>query len=560
MHVRELPPTTLTLAITPSALEPAVAKPQKPVFLISPMSAPSRMIRPLQPPSKVHFIPVEILSEIFLLAVQGQVRDQWKLMLVCWRWYDTMLSTPGMHSEVRIHNSTQKEDVQAAMRGRRWLLNIVIKISTESIRPEFNADVFHACFMAAAQEASRWRIIHLYSLPPPDVCHSVQILQPLEHLEYFGVHDGCDVVGFFELLMTAITTTATPHLREMYLGNSGAVLYLVRPSCVHVFHSLRKLRIWLPKRMERPVDILPHLQRLETFAARHLFLPIYPPDVHLPLIQTLSQLSLKSVSIQWMAGHVFPALEYCSIRFPPHVDTTALQPVSMPSCTGFKYKSNDLGPLRYFHHTRLDSMTVKCRQWSVWRGNSQLISLGHLVIANAQSLTRLHVHIRCSESLMTELLRLVPALEELELELASPHALSEKFFQQFVATEPSASTPYSTIGLPRLQLLDLSYERWLRWPERKTLIPVFGDIVASRQERLSWFRFTCPKDFYWTVHGPVERFCEIPSDSSVAIGISSPHGIVRISSPSVQIGWFQVMISALRRQNIFICTLTQFSH
>jgi hypothetical protein len=52
---------------------------------------------------------MEILSEIFLLAVQS-IATQKNLMLVSWRWYATMLFTPGMLSVVRICNSTQKED------------------------------------------------------------------------------------------------------------------------------------------------------------------------------------------------------------------------------------------------------------------------------------------------------------------------------------------------------------------------------------------------------------------------------------------------------------------
>jgi hypothetical protein len=108
---------------------------------------------PLQPLSKVHLVLVEILSEIFLLVVLSEAEDQKNLVLVCQWWYATVLSTPGMRSAVWIRDSTQKEHVQAAMQGRR-LLHLSIDISTESIRTEFNTDDFHACLMAAAQEAS----------------------------------------------------------------------------------------------------------------------------------------------------------------------------------------------------------------------------------------------------------------------------------------------------------------------------------------------------------------------------------------------------------------------
>jgi hypothetical protein len=323
----------------------------------------------------------------------------------------------------------------------------------------------------------------------------------LGHLESFRLDKGYNLGNLFEPLMTAITTTAT-HLTDMKLGDLDTILYLVQPTCVHIFHSIRVLEIWLPKIMEGPVEILPHLQRLEVFKAKHLFLPIYPPGVHLPLIQTLYSLFLKSVSVQWMAGQVFPALQCCFIRSPHHINTIALQPVSMPHCTLFDYDSNDLGPSRYFDLAPLHCLNVTSGQWSVWRGNFQFMSfLKPIVMANAQSLTELHVHVQCSESLLTGMLKLVTALKRLGLGLISPHALSEKFYQQFVATESSASSSCEVIWLPRLTDLDLSYKRCLRELERKTLIPVFSDIVESHQERSFSLFLNCHEGEEWVVQG-----------------------------------------------------------
>ena len=99
--------------------------------------------------------------------------------------------------------------------------------------------------------------------------------------------------------------------------------------------------------MQNPVDILPHLHKLETFEAHHLFLPIYSPGIDLPMIQTFHVLRLKSVSVQWMANQIFPALEECSIIFPQHAED--IQAVHMPSCSILKYDSNNLGALEYFN-------------------------------------------------------------------------------------------------------------------------------------------------------------------------------------------------------------------
>src|SRR5258706_9435655 len=59
---------------------------------------------------KVYFLPVEIFSEIFLLVSKfpGDKRWNWRvLMLVCRRWHAIILSTPGLHSQLRIRRASQ---------------------------------------------------------------------------------------------------------------------------------------------------------------------------------------------------------------------------------------------------------------------------------------------------------------------------------------------------------------------------------------------------------------------------------------------------------------------
>jgi len=385
-------------------------------------------IRLWLPTCKVHLIPVEILTEIFLLTERRWASDSMNLMLVCWRWHDIILSIPGFTSRLHIRRSTKVEAVQAFIQGRSSRLAVVVGLNDEAHGRDFNADEFHASFTAAIQAASRWRTLSLHSFPLPGEYKAFQIVQPLTSLVSFRLDRGCDLGSFLGPLMTAIIKTARPHLRNLHLCDLSAVLYLVQPARMRIFRHLRTLVISLNKRMESPADILPSLQGLNTLEARHLHLPIYPPDASLPLIQTLRDLRLKSVSVQWMAGKVFPALQRCSITFPHNIDTICLQPVTMPACTSLEYDSNDLDPLRYFHHLPLDVLRVTSGQWNVSRGNYQLVAMCPKVVASAQSLTWLHLYVQCSEQLLAYMLSLVPALEQLILGLASPHALSEAFF------------------------------------------------------------------------------------------------------------------------------------
>jgi len=496
------------------------------------------------PRHKAHLIPVEIFSEIFLYTVQDDPHSQTNLMLVCRYWRDIMLSTPGIHSQLRIYGWTKKKEVERF--GSRWLLDVTVDTQRADTRryysnkSYFNPVEFHACFMAATGGASRWRSLALLSLPPPGEYKDLQIMHPLQHLESFKLAASCDLGNFLEPLLTTITTTVTPtRLTVMEVFHPDAALHLVQPAHFQFLSSLTTLRLNCG-RMQDPVDILPSLNKLETFEAHHLRLPIYSPGVDLPLTQILRVLHLKSVSVQWIAGRIFPALEECTIIYPHHADT--IQSVYMPSCSILRYDSNNLGALEHFHCSRLGELVIKCGQWRKWRGDLQLAA-SHPIFA-AQSLTCLHLEIKCSGWLLAYILGLTPALEELSMRLYSPNALSSAFFRAFAAggRNISAKPPGETI-VPlcrQLRKLHLHYKRWSRGTERNGLIPTFGAIVASHRAKEQTFSFQLnfgegPELQEWIVHEPVERFdhkCKRVR-GRIFIGVSSPRGIVPLSRASV---------------------------
>jgi hypothetical protein len=467
------------------------------------------------------------------------------LMLVCRRWHAVILSTPGIHSQLTIRRATQEETVQAFIQGRKSRLNVTIDLNDEKEGSDFNAEGFLACFMAAAQVAPRWSSLDLISPPPHGEYKHLQILQPLERLRSISVT--CSFGKFLESILTTISGNSPPNLATVILADPVAVLYLVQPAWLHITHSLTTLKVLLSKRMDDSVDILPHLHRLETFEARRLCLPFYPPDASLPLTHTLHFLYLKSVSVQWMDGHTFPALMRCEIKFPHHAETIqALQPVTMPSCSNFIYHSNNLHPLTQFHLPALGGLEVKSGQWNNWRGNPQLATLCPVVAARAQSLTYLKLSVDCSEQLLLYMLSLVPALQELGLELARPNALSVTFFHGLIVREPNAGGPSKMVVppsrtiaslCPLLESLRLHYRKWLRGPDKKALVLAFGDVVASRQpETESSFSLELSfdgefKDPIWTIGKPGKKYHALVP--SIIIGISTPHVMVPIST------WFR---------------------
>ena len=463
-------------------------------------------------------------------------------MLVCRHWHAIILATPGLHSQLTIRRATRKEIVQAFIRGRKTRLSVIVDITDDADGSDFNAENFRACFMAAIQAASRWSSLNLISPPHHGEYTELQIPQPLTHLESLLA---CGFGEFLEQLMAAIGKDAFPNLTEMGLTGPATVLWLVQPVCLHICHSLNILKIQLFKRMDSPANILPHLHRLETLEACRLCLPFYSPDSPLPLIHTLRFLYLKSVSVQWMAGHVFPALEKCRIIFPHHADTIhAFQPVTMPSCSFLLYNSNDLHPLTQFRLPSLEALDVKNAQWNVWRGNLQLADLCHVVSARPQCLTVLRLDVRCSERLLVSLLELAPALAELWLGLVHPNALSKTFFQAFIVRELHAVGVSKMFGqpsqmvaplCPSLTLLHLHYKRWMRGPDKKDLVIALGDIVGSRQLvtessfslRLSFDEV--PEESYWTIGKPVSKIRNV-TYGDLILGISTLHAIIPMST------------------------------
>ena len=485
----------------------------------------------------VHLLPAEILSIIFLLVADNEYAgSQMPLMLVCRHWYAIVRSTPGITSILWIRKSTTMEMVRAAIQGTRWLLNVLIEMDGESIGQGFSVDTFDACFMYATEVTSRCKFLSIDSFPPPGECKALQILPPLKNLESSYLSQRCDIGSIFEVLITTIATTATPRLTRVTLRDLHAVLYLVQPDCLHIFCSLTELTIWLSKRMESPANILPHLQRLEIFHAKRLYLPIYPPDAPLPLIQTLRSLSLRSVSVQWMAGKVFPVLRQCSITFPPKVDTIYFQPITMSACISLTCRSNDFDHLQYFRVLPLAELNATSEQWNVTRGNFQLMAICHMIVHHEQSLTRLELQVRCSGRLLIHGLSLLPNLEVLQLGLASPCALNETFFQAFIATCSIADSPCGVSGVPNLPLclnlakLNVKYKRWLRGPERTALLQVFGDIESSRRSEKPFKLYMLFDDIKetWRVSGNIESIHEI-AYSGVVVGISSLHGIIPLT-------------------------------
>ena len=431
-------------------------------------------------------IPPEILSEIFLLVMHADRNASGviSLMLVCRHWHGVTLFTMGS-MRLKLQDSTLSSEVQELIgRDEELLLDVWINVSDQAYRPSGLGD-FRQAFSIVANTAERWKSLILSSLPGDT---DMAVLQPLQRLEAFTVTRECPIGDFFVPLLTAIGSTTTDRFKTMELSSYDSMLHLA-PSVLYTrcFRHIKNLKIRV-ERMESPADILPFLERLESFEAHRLHLPSYASDIDLPLCQTLTQLRLRGVSIQWMNQRTFLRLRECILLLAR--GSGSIRRVDMRACRELEY-DGALDPLRFFNVGRLDVLRMKGLKWGKGRGSRLFRTIaGPTVVQWRPSI--LHLAIRCEASQLLEILRLLPCLKELTLGLPQPSEFGTDFFLSLVVKPTPAAgdgmeleygggLPSETTICPNLQTLALQYQRGLRGTEQYWPLAAISGIVSSRK-------------------------------------------------------------------------------
>jgi hypothetical protein len=93
----------------------------------------------------------------------------------------------------------------------------------------------------------------------------------------------------------------------MVLSSSNAIYHFAQPEFASISHRLITFKVDV-REMRIGVDTLAQFERLETLEAYRLRLPTYPIETDLPLVSMLKRTKIKTLSVQWMAGRIFPNL------------------------------------------------------------------------------------------------------------------------------------------------------------------------------------------------------------------------------------------------------------
>jgi hypothetical protein len=253
----------------------------------------------------IHKLPFELLSEIFLIVLDQREHSVDPLMRVCYLWKEVVSSIWG---SLRLATWTSVEKVRSVNKRGRWLLDVTIDpANDETTQPlasgHSQAEPYAALALANATTTQRWRSLRLLSLPSEGgEGLSLKWTQRLgdgalkSELRSLNIDVQHDSSSFLDQLLSSISSIPQNRLTDIQLRSPLVVSYLTQPAGWSISNHLTSFNATLP-RTDRTFDILPHFHRLEFFKATRLHLVSSNPGINLPLVTTLRQMELKSVSI-----------------------------------------------------------------------------------------------------------------------------------------------------------------------------------------------------------------------------------------------------------------------
>ena len=438
-------------------------------------------------------LPSELLHQILLSLIGNANHSPLVLMQVCKLWYSIVT---GIWASLKLGTTTPRDAVTRKLERSQSLLDVVV--DTEVDRGDFTPpeDAYQAIF-AAIQAASRWRSLVVETFPAqtdlPEHLVNGHLQQysdvVMSRLRTFKIKCPCEWSPLLQHLLHMLGTAASGELTTVEI-NSPSVISFLAPTYPSIFHSVKVLCLDIP-RLPNPVDLLPHLHQLEVLTASHLSLPIYPNDVDIPFVFTLRHLTLRAVSIQWMSGRTFHALESCTLLFPLHRHVQHTFNATLPNCNDLTFQGYPLDILSGISARNLTNLTVKCSRSEKSRGSRQLVQFSSQALRENRLMPRiLHISIEATKQAWVEAFAFMSNLEELVIENAQPSSLGANVLQPLVVHTASADNLSTTTThggrctplCPSLKRFGLRYRRWLRSTEHFDLIPDLVSIILSRQQ------------------------------------------------------------------------------
>ena len=382
-----------------------------------------------------HWLSVEILTYIFLYAIEAHDVTSYQLVVVCRRWRSVINSMSHLWSTLRLGTWSDIENVDIWLeRSKQGPLTVNIDPQRDAKKP--SSSLPYAGLQYAFKTVDRWQHLVIASFPTPEVfgC-AVEALtaKPMGHMKSLEVGLRCQDSAALNLLLDHISKTAVL-LSHMTLLSISANFFFLQPERHHVLNSLTTL-IVDGKDISQPVSILPFLVHLQIFDASRLPLPHYDASTILPFLSTLRKLRLRATPIQWMAGREFKCLEDCAIVYVIGQGEIRHR-INLPCCRTLTYQGHPFSTLQHFHAPRVKEIVVNSHDNKWKRAQQHLEHLCRLG-GNISHLHTLHLTLQCSEKALMNVLKYMVPLQKLILTIT----YSSFWWQSFLASlaaEPSA--------------------------------------------------------------------------------------------------------------------------
>ena len=428
-------------------------------------------------------LPPELLQQILLLIIDEASDSPLALMLVCKHWYDVIT---GIWASLKLGTTTPKDAVITKLERNQWFLDVVV--DTEIDRSHFTSSegAYQAIF-AAIEATDRWRSFVVETFPPQADLPEHLVNGGLR-IRTFRIKSACEMSPLLDRVLRILGKSASRELTTVEI-NSPSVISFLAPTYPSTFNSIKVLSLHT-RGLRNPVDLLPHLYQLESLTASHLSFPIYNNDVDLPFVHTLRHLSLRAVSIQWMSGRTFRALESCTLLLPLHRHILHTFSATLPRCKQLTFQGYPLDILTGVSAHNLINLSVVCSSVYKPRGNRELIRFSSHALRESRLSPRvLHISIEATSEAWIKAIAFMVNLEELVIDNAQPSSLEAQVLRLLVVQSVDANNPGTTTTpgcrktpvLPSLRRFGLRYRRWLRPSEPFDLIPEFMSIILSRQ-------------------------------------------------------------------------------
>ena len=448
-------------------------------------------------------LPLELLHQILLIIIDNTSHSPLVLMRVCRLWYTIVT---GIWAPLKLGTTTSIDVITNKLERNPWFLDV--SVDTNSDHGHFTPSVVpYSAIFAAIEATSRWRSFVIETVPAQaDLSEQVVNLRlgrcsnpVLSRLRTFRIKSACEMSPLLDGLLRILGISASEELTTIEINSRHVISHVISflaPTYSSIFNSVKSLSIDVPG-SHSPVDLLPHLHQLEELTASHLSLPIYHNDADLPLVHTLRHLTLRAVSVQWMSGKTFYALESCTLLFPLYRQLLHSFSVTLPNCERFTFKGYPLDILDGVSARGITQLSVTSTCSDKQRGNRQLVWFsGHILRLSPRIL---HISIEATSQAWIKAFPLMSNLEELVIESAQPASLEVKALRSLVLHTVRANnrdTTAAPVGwnapvCPSLTRFGLRYRRWLRESEHFDMIPEFMSIIWSRQQS------AIPLDHFW---------------------------------------------------------------